>query len=187
MTFDSGQFRNVGVHYFYWRHQSILYKQRYSQWNTPEYGFPLTHIIPYKGRRKTVFQYILPSDDLFLRANTGLQNINQCSLAKRNSGWISEIWRKLISRFFIRKKYSSWQIWKQHSKYIENKIAKNVGFKAKPLLNKESLLTLDDSYIGSYIQSKTILKQRKNLCYHCMTSIFTAMLMLLGKYLNWQK
>ena len=34
--------------------------------------------------------------------------------------------------------------WKPHIKYIENKIAKNIGllFKAKQFLNKQSLLSL---------------------------------------------
>ena len=43
--------------------------------------------------------------------------------------------------------------WKPHIKYIENKIAKNIGllFKAKPFLNKQSLLSLYHSYIHSYI------------------------------------
>ena len=43
--------------------------------------------------------------------------------------------------------------WKPHIKYIENKIAKNVGllFKVKPFLNKQSLLSLYYSYIHSYI------------------------------------
>ena len=38
-------------------------------------------------------------------------------------------------------------------KYIENKIAKNFGllFKAKPILNKQSLLSLYYSYIHTYI------------------------------------
>ena len=43
--------------------------------------------------------------------------------------------------------------WKTHIKYIENKISKNVGilFKARPFLNKKSLLSLYYSYIHSYI------------------------------------
>ena len=43
--------------------------------------------------------------------------------------------------------------WKEHLKLTENKIAKNIGliFKAKPYLNKDSLLTLCFSYIHSYI------------------------------------
>ena len=43
--------------------------------------------------------------------------------------------------------------WKPHIKYIENKIAKNIGllFKAKSFLNKQSLLSLYYSYIQSYI------------------------------------
>ena len=42
-------------------------------------------------------------------------------------------------------------IWKSHIKYIGNKIAKVKLFKAKPFLNKQSLLSLYYSYIHSYI------------------------------------
>ena len=43
--------------------------------------------------------------------------------------------------------------WKEHIKYLENKIAKNIGLmcRAKPFLNKESLLALYYSYIHSYL------------------------------------
>ena len=43
--------------------------------------------------------------------------------------------------------------WKEHLKLTENKIAKNIGliYKAKPYLNKDSLLALYFFYIGSYI------------------------------------
>ena len=43
--------------------------------------------------------------------------------------------------------------WKTHIKYIENKISKNIGilFKARPFLNKKSLLSLYYSYIHSYV------------------------------------
>ena len=43
--------------------------------------------------------------------------------------------------------------WKEHIKYTENKIAKNIGlmYKAKPFLDKESLLSLYFSYIHSYV------------------------------------
>ena len=43
--------------------------------------------------------------------------------------------------------------WKEHIKYIENKIAKNIGllYKAKPYIDKHSLLSLYHSYIHSYI------------------------------------
>ena len=43
--------------------------------------------------------------------------------------------------------------WKEHIKYLENKIAKNIGlmYRAKPFLDKESLLTLYYSYIHSYL------------------------------------
>ena len=43
--------------------------------------------------------------------------------------------------------------WKEHIKYIESKIAKNIGllYKAKPYIDKHSLLSLYHSYIHSYI------------------------------------
>ena len=45
--------------------------------------------------------------------------------------------------------------WKEHIKYIESKIAKNVGvlylYKAKSYIDKHSLLSLYHSYIHSYI------------------------------------
>ena len=43
--------------------------------------------------------------------------------------------------------------WKEHIKYIESKIAKNIGllYKAKPYIDKHSLLSLYHSYINPYI------------------------------------
>ena len=43
--------------------------------------------------------------------------------------------------------------WKEHIKYLENKMAKNIGliYRAKPFLDKESLLVLYYSYIHSYL------------------------------------
>ena len=43
--------------------------------------------------------------------------------------------------------------WKEHIKYLENKIAKNIGlmYRAKPFLDKESLSALYYSYIHSYL------------------------------------
>ena len=43
--------------------------------------------------------------------------------------------------------------WKEHIKYIQNKIAKNIGiiFRSKPYLNKKCLVPLYYSYIHSYI------------------------------------
>ena len=43
--------------------------------------------------------------------------------------------------------------WKEHIKYHENKVAKNIGlmYRAKPFLDKESLLALYYSYIYSYL------------------------------------
>ena len=42
--------------------------------------------------------------------------------------------------------------WKERIKYLENKIAKNIGlmYRAKPFLDQESLLALYYSYIHSY-------------------------------------
>ena len=42
--------------------------------------------------------------------------------------------------------------WKEHMKYLENKLAKNIGlmYRAKPFIDKESLLALYYSYIHSY-------------------------------------
>ena len=43
--------------------------------------------------------------------------------------------------------------WKEHIRYTENKIAKNIGllYRAKPFLGKHSLLTLYYSYIHTYL------------------------------------
>ena len=43
--------------------------------------------------------------------------------------------------------------WKEHIKYNENKIAKNLGllYQAKHYLNKRSLLVLNYSFIHTYI------------------------------------
>ena len=50
--------------------------------------------------------------------------------------------------------------WKEHIKYIENKIAKNIGiiFRYKPYLSKKCLLSLSlyYSYIHSYISYANI-------------------------------
>ena len=48
--------------------------------------------------------------------------------------------------------------WKEHIKYIENKIAKNIGiiFRSKPHLNKKCLLSLYYSYNHSYISYANI-------------------------------
>ena len=45
--------------------------------------------------------------------------------------------------------------WKEHLKYTENKIAKSIElmYKAKPFLDKDSLLSLYFSYIHSYINN----------------------------------
>ena len=43
--------------------------------------------------------------------------------------------------------------WKEHIRYTQNKIAKNIGllYRAKPFLGKHSLLTLYYSYIHTYL------------------------------------
>ena len=43
--------------------------------------------------------------------------------------------------------------WKEHIRYTENKIAKNIGllYRAEPFLGKHSLLTLYYSYIHTYL------------------------------------
>ena len=43
--------------------------------------------------------------------------------------------------------------WKRHIKYIESKIAKNIAllYKAKPYIDKHSLLSLNHSHIHSYL------------------------------------
>ena len=43
--------------------------------------------------------------------------------------------------------------WKEHIRYTENKIAKNIGllYRAKPFLDKHSLLTLYYSYIHTFL------------------------------------
>ena len=73
--------------------------------------------------------------------------------------------------------------WKTHRKYIENKISKNIGilFKARPFLNKKSLLSLYYSYIHSYINygsvswgstCRTNLKKKKTQQKHALRIIF---------------
>ena len=48
--------------------------------------------------------------------------------------------------------------WKEHIKYTENKIARNLGFlyKARPFLDKNYLLALYYSYIQTYINYASI-------------------------------
>ena len=58
--------------------------------------------------------------------------------------------------------------WKQQIKYIESKIAKNIGLlhKAKPYIDKHSLLSWYHSYVHSYINYGNIVwgsATRKNL------------------------
>ena len=48
--------------------------------------------------------------------------------------------------------------WKDHTRYLENKIAKNIGllFRSKPYLTKKCLLSLYYSYIHTYISYANI-------------------------------
>ena len=50
--------------------------------------------------------------------------------------------------------------WKEHIKCLENKIAKNIGlmYRAKPFLDKESLLALYYSYIHSYLNNANLFE-----------------------------
>ena len=49
--------------------------------------------------------------------------------------------------------------WKEQIKYLENKIAKNIGlmYRGKAFLDKESLLALYYSYIHSYLSYASYL------------------------------
>ena len=53
--------------------------------------------------------------------------------------------------------------WKDHIKYIENKVAKNIGllYRAKLFLDKNSLLTLYYSYIHTFKLCKFVVGQYK--------------------------
>ena len=61
--------------------------------------------------------------------------------------------------------------WKEHMKYLENKLAKNIGlmYREKPFKDKEPLLALYYSYIHSYLNyanlawSSTYLANLKKL------------------------
>ena len=95
--------------------------------------------------------------------------------------------------------------WKTHIKDIENKISKNIGilFKARPFLNKKSLLSLYYSYIHSYINyggvswggtCRTNLKKINSQQKHALRIIFnkskfehTSALFKSSKILNVQK
>ena len=55
--------------------------------------------------------------------------------------------------------------WKERIKYLENKIAKNIGlmYRAKPFLDQESLLALYYSYIHSYLNYANLASGSKYL------------------------
>ena len=74
--------------------------------------------------------------------------------------------------------------WKEHIKYIESKIAKNIGllYKAKPFIDKHSLLSLYHSYIHYYINYRIIawggttranLKRIYNQQKHAIRTVFS--------------
>ena len=54
--------------------------------------------------------------------------------------------------------------WREHLKLMENKIAKNIGliYKAKPYLNKGSLLASYFSYIRSHINYANLVWGSRN-------------------------
>ena len=57
--------------------------------------------------------------------------------------------------------------WKEHLKLTENKVANNIGltYKAKPYLNKDSLLVLYFFYIHSYINYANLVWRSTNRTY----------------------
>ena len=74
-------------------------------------------------------------------------------------------------------------LWKEHLKLTENKMAKYIGliYKAKPYLNKDSLLVLYFSYIHSYMNYANLVwgstqnlltkdKQLTETCFNINTS-----------------
>ena len=57
--------------------------------------------------------------------------------------------------------------WKKHLKLTQNKVANNIGliYKAKPYLNKDSLLVLYFFYIHSYINYANLVWRSTNRTY----------------------
>ena len=109
---------------------------------------------------------------LFSTVNRELQNINEWFISNKLSLNVKKtkfsIFHKasrrndlspVLSKLFINNQGIKRQSpikklsWKEHLKLTENKIAKNKGliYKAKPYLNRDSLLALYFSYIQSYI------------------------------------
>ena len=72
-------------------------------------------------------------------------NINNCEIARTESINFLDV---------LLDENLSWT----HIKYIENKISKNIGilFKARPFLNKKSLLSFCYSYIHSYMNYDSV-------------------------------
>ena len=89
--------------------------------------------------------------------------------------------------------------WKEHIKYTENKIAKNLGllYKARPFLERNALLALYYSYIQTYINYANIawgstcrtnlkkLTANKNMQY--VLFLIKTNLRTLGKFLRSKK
>ena len=106
---------------------------------------------------------------LFQIVNQELENINQCFVSNKLQNKPSQkenipllLPKLIINNYEIQRTESIKFLgvlldenfsWKEHIKYNENKIAKNLGllFKAKHYLNKRSLLVLYYSFIHTYI------------------------------------
>ena len=79
---------------------------------------------------------------------------------------------KLNTMKFLSAWLDDYLSWREHIRYLENKIAKNIGLmnKAKSFLGKESLLALNYSYIHSYLNYANLvwrsayLTNLKKLC-----------------------
>ena len=148
---------------------------------------------------------------LFLKVNNELHKINQWFISNKLFqyiyiyiwNYIWNIWNSAgriyqISCVLLDENL----IWKPYIKYIENKIAKknDLLFKAKPFLNKQSLLSLCYSYIYSYINYAKVVwgstymtnlknfsnQQKHAMCIICNKSKFeqTKQLFQSNKILN---
>ena len=79
------------------------------------------------------------------------------------------IWINKVFRCYLDENLT----WKEHIKYLENEVGKNIGilFRSKPYLNKKSLLSLYYSFIHSYISYANIAWERTYLSYMKKKSI----------------
>ena len=117
--------KNWRIIYFFWEHSIITLPQ-----NNQNLQFPF---------QSHLFSFInsLPSFKSFKTLNQPplLSPIERVNLMK----FLSVLLDHNLS-------------WKEHIKYLENKIAKNIGlmYRGKAFLDKESLLALYYSYIHSY-------------------------------------